>query len=94
MATHAATYLRRRAVRRIEDVSERHLVVCHLLFRRKFPIEADSLRVLARFLDESGYLKKSSVPPPGPVDNLAGAFMAHLREDALGEGVQKRTGRD
>jgi site-specific recombinase XerD len=80
MAAHAATYLRRRAVQRIEDVSEQHLAACHLLFRRKFPEEAGSVRVLARFLDESGCLKKSSVPPPGPVDTLAGAFMAHLRE--------------
>jgi integrase/recombinase XerD len=80
MAAHAAVYLKRRAVRRVEDVSEQHLAACHLLFRRKFPDEAGSVHVLARFLDERGCLKKSAAPPPGPVDTLAGAFMAHLRE--------------
>ena len=80
MAAHAAVYLKRRAVRRVEDVSEHHLAACHLLFRRKFPDEAGSVRVLARFLNESGCLKKSAAPPPGPEDTLAGAFMAHLRD--------------
>jgi hypothetical protein len=36
MAAHAAAYLKRRAVRRIEDVSAEHLAACHLLFRRSF----------------------------------------------------------
>jgi len=80
MATHAAAYLRRRAVRRMEDVSERHLAACHLLFRRKFPEEAGSIHVLARFLDESGCLKKSAAPPLGPLDTLAGAFVTHPRD--------------
>jgi len=80
MAAHAAGYLKRRAVRRVEDVSEKHLAACHLLFRRKFPDEAGSVHVLARFLNESGCLKKSAAPPPGPVDTLVGAFMAHLRD--------------
>lgn len=80
MAAHAAAYLKRRAVRRVEDVSEQHLAACHLLFRRKFPDEAGSVHVLVRFLNASGRLKKSAAPPPGPVDTLAGAFMAHLRE--------------
>jgi len=64
MAAHVSAYLRRRAVRRIEDVSAQHLAACHLLFRRKFPEEAGSVHVLARFLDENGLLKKSAVPPP------------------------------
>jgi len=80
MAAHAAAYLKRRAVRRIEDLSAEHLAACHLLFGRKFPEEAGSVHVLARFLHESGFLKKSAAPPPRPVDTLAGAFMAHLRD--------------
>ncbi|HEY6272070.1 MAG TPA: tyrosine-type recombinase/integrase [Terriglobales bacterium] len=79
MAAHAAAYLKRRAVRGIEDVSDQHLTACHALFRRKFPEEAGSVQVLARFLDESGCLKKSAAPILGPVDTLAAEFMAHLR---------------
>jgi integrase/recombinase XerD len=80
MAAHVSAYLKRRAVRQIEDVSEQHLAACHHLFRRKFPEEAGSVHVLARFLEESGCLKKSATPLPGPVDTLAAAFMAHLRD--------------
>jgi integrase/recombinase XerD len=80
MATHVAAYLKRRAVRRIEDISEQQLAACQLVFRRKFPKEAGSVHVLARFLDERCCLKKSVAPPAGPVDALAGAFMVHLQD--------------
>jgi len=42
MAAHVSAYLKRRAVRRIEDVSEQHLAACHHLFRRKLSEEAGS----------------------------------------------------
>jgi site-specific recombinase XerD len=80
MAAHAAAYLKRRAVRGIEDVSESHLAACHLRFRRRFPKEAGSIRVLAQFLGQIGCLKKSAPPPLGPVGTLAVTFMAHLRD--------------
>jgi integrase/recombinase XerD len=80
MAAHVAVYLKRRDVRRLEDISEQHLSDCHLLFRRKFPKEAGSVHVLARFLDEKGCLKKSVAPPLGPVDALASAYMLHLQD--------------
>jgi hypothetical protein len=54
MAAHVCEYLKRRAVRRIEALTEQHLQACHRLFRRKFPKEEGSVRVLQRFLSERG----------------------------------------
>jgi integrase/recombinase XerD len=80
MADRVAGYLKRRAVRQIEDLSEQHLDACHRWFRLKFPEEAGSVLALARFLRESGHLKSRPLPPPGRAQIPVNAFMVHLRE--------------
>lgn len=80
MAAHICRYLKRRGVRRIADLSEQHLHACHRLFRRKFPGEAGSVRVLATFLFEHGWVQRSAAPPPSRTDIHLNAFMAHLRD--------------
>lgn len=81
MAAHVSAYLKRRAVRRIEDVSEQHLTACHLLFRRKFFEEAGGVLVLTRFLHECGHVEKGLLAtPPSPAEIHVKAFMAHLTE--------------
>src|SRR4051812_33290360 len=81
MASHVAEYLKRRAVREIDEVEQRHLDKCHQLFRQKFPGEAGSVLVLARFLQESGHVEKE-LPPPAhsPAEVHVKAFRAHLAE--------------
>ena len=81
MAAQVAEYLKRRAVRRIDELEQRHLDACHHRFRRKFPEEAGSVLVLARFLQECGHVEKglpSTTHSPGEVH--VEAFMAHLAE--------------
>jgi hypothetical protein len=56
MAAQVAEYLKRRGVRRIDELAQRHLDACHHRFRRRFPEEAGSVLVLARFLPECGPL--------------------------------------
>jgi integrase/recombinase XerD len=81
MAARVADYLKRRAVRQIEELSEQHLDACHRWFRQKFPEEAGGVLALARFLHESGYIEASSPPPsPSRAEIHVNAFMAHLRE--------------
>ena len=81
MAARVADYLKRRAVREIEELSEQHLDACHRWFRQKFPEEAGGVLVLARFLHESGYIETSSPPPsPSRAEIHVNAFLAHLRE--------------
>ena len=81
MAARVADYLKRRAVRQIEDLSEQHLEACHRWFLRKFPEEAGGVLALARFLRENGHIEKSSpLPPPGRAEIHVNAFMAHLAE--------------
>ena len=73
MAAHVSTYLKRRAIRQIEDVTDQHLAACHRMFRRRCPEESGSVHVLARFLYESGCVERSAPLPSGPVDIHAGA---------------------
>jgi site-specific recombinase XerD len=81
MAAHVCQYLNRRAVQRIEDLNEQHLQACHRLFRQKFPDEAGSVRVLARFLFEHGLVQKSTTAPqPSSTDIFLNDFMMHLRD--------------
>lgn len=80
MATHVCTYLKRRSILRIEDLHEEHLDSCHRLFRRKFPDEAGSVKVLARFLTASGVVKRSTAPEPTAAETHLNAFAAHLQE--------------
>ena len=58
MAAQVAEYLKRRAVREIDELEQRHLDKCHRLFRQKFPEEAGSVLVLTRFLQECGHVEK------------------------------------
>jgi hypothetical protein len=76
-AAHVCQYLKRRAVRRIEDFTEEHLNACHRLFRRKFPNEAGSVRVLQRFLCERGLVQAAAAPGPSLTDIQLQAFKDH-----------------
>lgn len=79
MAAHVCPYLKRRAVRRIEDLTEEHLNACHRLFRRKFPNEGGSVRVLQRFLCERGLVQAAAAPEPSRTDIQLRAFKDHLQ---------------
>jgi site-specific recombinase XerD len=81
MAAHACKFLRSRGIRRVEDVSESDLQACYQLFRRKFPKEAGSIRVLMRFLMEQAVVQPSPAPEPSSKEILVNAFMDHLRDD-------------
>ena len=81
MAAQVAEYLKRRAVRQIDELEQRHLDKCHYLFRQKFPEEAGSVLVLARFLQECGHVEKGlPSTPDSPAEVHVKAFMAHLAE--------------
>jgi integrase/recombinase XerD len=80
MAAHVCQYLKRRAVRRIEDLTEIHLQACYRLFRRKFPGEASSVHVLQRFLSEHGWVQVAVAPQPNRTDIQLQAFRNHLRD--------------
>jgi integrase/recombinase XerD len=81
MAAQVAEYLKRRAVRRIDELEQRHLDRCHHLFREKFPGEAGSVLVLARFLYECGHVDKGlSSTAHNPSELHVRSFMAHLAE--------------
>ena len=81
MAAQVAEYLKRRTVRRIDELEQRHLDRCHHLFREKFPREAGSVLVLARFLYECGHVdKKLSSTAHTPSELHVRSFMAHLAE--------------
>lgn len=81
MAAQVAEYLKRRAVRKIDELQQRQLDTCYRRFRQKFSKEAGSVLVLARFLRECGYIEKG-LPSPleSPVELHVKAFMAHLAE--------------
>lgn len=80
MAAHVCHYLKRRAVRRIEDLTEEHLQACHRLFRRKFPGEESSVLVLRRFLSERGWLQPAAAPEPSRTEIQLQAFKNHLQD--------------
>jgi integrase/recombinase XerD len=80
MAAHVCQYLKRRSVRRIEDLTAEHLQACHRLFRHKFPTEAGSVQVLQRFLSEHGYVQAAAAPEPSRTDIYLQAFRDHLRD--------------
>jgi site-specific recombinase XerD len=80
MAARVCGYLKRRGVRKVVDLSEQHLQACYRLFRRKFPGEAGSVRVVATFLFEHGWVQRSPAPQPSRTDVHLNAFMAHLRD--------------
>ena len=81
MAAHVCTFLKNRGFCRCEDVSENDLQACYRLFRRKFPKEEGSVRVLTRFLTERALLKPSPAPELSPKDIHINAFKAHLQND-------------
>jgi hypothetical protein len=81
MAGRAAEYLKRRSVRRLEDLTQQHLDACHRLFSRKFPAESGAVLVLACFLHEIGHAeKKLPSTTDGPAEVHVKAFMAYLAE--------------
>jgi site-specific recombinase XerD len=81
MAGQAAEYLKRRSVRRLEELTQPHLDACHRLFSKKFPAEAGAILVLARFLHEIGH---AETPPvvlrPSQTETHVNAFMTHLEK--------------
>ena len=78
MAAHVCRFLKKQGRRQVEDVGEKDLQACHLLFRRKFPKEAGSVRVLGRFLLEHGYVQPVTAPEPSRTDLHLNNFMADL----------------
>lgn len=80
MAARVCGYLKRRGVRTVADLSEQHLQACYRLFRRKFPKEAGSVRVVATFLFEHGWVQRSAASQPSRADVHLNAFMTHLRD--------------
>jgi len=81
MAAHIAAFLKRRAVRRVDELNEQHLKACHDSFRRRFPREAGSVLVFSRFVHERGCVETSSSPSfLNPAHAHVDAFMAHLGE--------------
>ncbi len=81
MAAHACEFLKSRGIHRVEDIREIDLEACYQAFRRKFPKEEGSVRVLTRFLMEQTVVQPSPPPKPSPKDILLNAFMDHLRDD-------------
>lgn len=80
MAVHVCNFLERQRILKVEDVSEQDLNICYLQFRRKFPNEAASVRVLTRFLRERGFIQACAAPEPSRTDIHLNAFEAHLRD--------------
>ena len=81
MAAYICKFLKNRGFHRAEDVSENDLQGCYRLFRRKFPREEGSVRVLARFLTEHALLKPSPASELSLKDIHLNAFKAHLQND-------------
>jgi integrase/recombinase XerD len=81
MASYACKYLKHRGIDHAEDVSESDLRVCYQLFRRKYPKEAGSVRVLTRFLVEQAVVCPSPAPKPSPQEIILNKFMDHLRNE-------------
>ncbi|MGA8620984.1 MAG: site-specific integrase [Candidatus Sulfotelmatobacter sp.] len=80
MAAHVCEYLQRRGIRDVEDVREQHMRACYRLFRRKFPNEAGSVRVLGRFLVEQGFMRTPAVTASSWAGVHLNAFRSHLRD--------------
>jgi integrase/recombinase XerD len=81
MAARIADYLKRRGVRRIDELSQKHMDSCHRWFRQKFPEEAGGVVALVRFLQETGHVEMSLAQPlPSPGEAHVQAFMVHLEE--------------
>jgi len=81
MARWADEYLNRRAVSRVDDLTQHDMDECHQWLRRRSPKEAGAVHVLARFLRESGEIEKPVAPPPASgADSYVHPFMAHLGE--------------
>ncbi len=81
MAAHIGNFLQDHGFQRAEDISENDLHGCYRLFRRKFPKEEGSVRVLARFLTEHALLKPSAAPELSPKAIHLTAFKVHLKND-------------
>jgi hypothetical protein len=75
MAAQVAEYLKRRAVRSIDELQQRHLDTCYHRFCQRFPGKASSVLVLARFLQECGHAEKGL---PSPLDSPGGLHVGHL----------------
>lgn len=81
MAARIAYYLKRRGIRRIDELSQKHMDLCHRWFRQKFPGECGGVVALVRFLRETRHVEMSpSQPVPSPGDVHVKAFMLHLGE--------------
>jgi hypothetical protein len=75
MAAQVAEYLKRRAVRRIDELQQRHLDACYHRSCQRFPGEASSVLVLERFLIECGRVEKRL---PSPLCSPVGLHVRHL----------------
>lgn len=80
MAVHVCDFLKRKGFVEVKDVGEQDLNTCYLVFRRKFPNEAGSVRVLTRFLLEHGFVQACAAREPSRTDTHLDAFMAYLRD--------------
>lgn len=80
MATRVCAYLKSRGVRHVTDIREQHMQACYCLFRRKFPNEAGSVRVLSTFLIERGFVRTPAAPESCRTDVYLNGFRDHLRD--------------
>lgn len=81
MAAHVCKFLNDRGFRRVENAGENDLQDCYRQFRRKFPKEEASVRVLTRFLVKHALLKPSPAPEISLKDTHLNAFNAHLQNE-------------
>jgi site-specific recombinase XerD len=94
MAARVSEFLKRRGFQRVEDIGQHDLQACYQWFRRKFPREEGSVRVLAKFLIEKALLQPPPVPEPSRKDVLLNRYMAHLWDDhGYGTSTIQRQGR-
>jgi integrase/recombinase XerD len=80
MAAHVCAYLQGRGIRHVTDIREQHMQACYCLFRRKFPNEAGSVRVLSTFLIERGFVRRPDAPESRRTDVYLNDFRDHLRD--------------
>ena len=81
MAARVSEFLQGEGFRKIEDIRQSDLQTCYQWFRRRFPKEEGSVRVLEKFLVEKALVCAQSASEPSHEDALLNRYMAHLRDD-------------
>jgi len=81
MVARVCEFLKNRGIHCVEGASESDLQACYQSFRRKFPRQAGSVRVLTKFLMEQAVVQPSPAPEPGSKEILLNKFMDHLRDE-------------